>query len=200
MRILFIIYGLYGGGAERVASKLMNRLCEKHEVTVVLLNPRKKTEYKLDPRVHVELVTTGPLAMRANKIRHIKRARNIDVSIGFLEKGNYLNVKSFVGERTINSIRNHTSLKWHHKGLVDEYGKMKRADRLADVLVCVSEDVARDQAEAFGIPEEKLVVINNWCDADDVRAQAAQPTGNYYFKRFCARHRFLIVATGRLDV
>ncbi len=52
MKILFFIHGLYGGGAERVASILLNHFCEKHETFVAVTN-FKAPFYPIDSRVHL---------------------------------------------------------------------------------------------------------------------------------------------------
>lgn len=52
MKILFFIHGLYGGGAERVASILLNHFCEKHD-TYVAVTSFKSTFYPIDSRVHI---------------------------------------------------------------------------------------------------------------------------------------------------
>ena len=52
MKILFFIHGLYGGGAERVASILLNHFCEKHDTFVAVTN-FKAPFYPIDNRVHL---------------------------------------------------------------------------------------------------------------------------------------------------
>ena len=52
MKILFFIHGLYGGGAERIASILLNHFCEKHD-TYVAITDFKAPPYPIDKRVHV---------------------------------------------------------------------------------------------------------------------------------------------------
>lgn len=52
MKILFFIHGLYGGGAEHVASILLNHFCEKHDTYVAVTN-FKAPSFPLDHRVHL---------------------------------------------------------------------------------------------------------------------------------------------------
>ena len=52
MKILFFIHGLYGGGAERVASILLNHFCENNETYVAVTN-FKAPFYPLDKRIHI---------------------------------------------------------------------------------------------------------------------------------------------------
>lgn len=52
MKILLFISKLYGGGAERVATVLLNHLCENHDVTVAIFKPNTNT-YTLDSRISI---------------------------------------------------------------------------------------------------------------------------------------------------
>ncbi|MBR5168375.1 MAG: glycosyltransferase [Salinivirgaceae bacterium] len=52
MKILFFISKLYGGGAERVASILLNHFCEKHD-TYVALTDFNAPFYHIDNRIHI---------------------------------------------------------------------------------------------------------------------------------------------------
>lgn len=62
MKILVFISKLYGGGAERVASLLINHLCKNHKVTVAIFND-KNNHYYIDDKVLVMDLSSG------NKIR-----------------------------------------------------------------------------------------------------------------------------------
>ncbi len=209
MRIMIIVHALTGGGAERVAAGLVNHLAERgHEVTVVTRRPPQPgEEYGISQAVTRKSVKSGQrhwllrLLGEARRVRRIKKEMRIEVSVSFLETGNMLNILSRRGERTVNSIRNHTSMKMDAKGTWKKTdGRMKFLDRFADRVVCVSEEVAEDQARRFRVSRRKLRVVNNGCDADTVAAQAALPVEDEEFLRFRQAHGFLFAAVGRLDV
>ena len=211
MKILFIIYGLSGGGAERVAVNLMNWLSSEHEITACLLEPRNpEAEYPLSDRVRVvvlphyrTLVPRIRYRRLASDLRALKRQGGFDVAVSFLELGNFLNAitRSVFGPRSIISIRNHASRKIEFIPPPDERIKlMKIQGKCAHRVVCVSEDVALDQIEQFGVPKRKVRVINNWIDADAVREQAAEPLDDPAFEAFAQEHSFLFVNMGRLNV
>ena len=93
MRILFFINQLYDGGAERVASYLLNHFCEKHDTYAALIH-FKSPIYHIDNRVQiidnrikskVKGATRIPRFMKM--IQTIKRI-NPDIIISFITKTN----------------------------------------------------------------------------------------------------------------
>lgn len=56
MKILLFIDQLYGGGAERVASILLNHLCERHDVTAIIHND-KQPSYPLNSNINIVKTT-----------------------------------------------------------------------------------------------------------------------------------------------
>lgn len=88
MKILFFISKLYGGGAERVASVLLNHLCEKHNVTAAIFNNCSDT-YHIDDRVNILDLSKGkrirPYQLnRIIKCRETIKKVNPDLTISFL--------------------------------------------------------------------------------------------------------------------
>jgi glycosyltransferase involved in cell wall biosynthesis len=65
----------------------------------------------------------------------------------------------------------------------------------ADLIVAVSEDVRRDLMEHYKLPAEKIVVIHNPTDVQQIRARAAEPVEHPWCHE---PDRPLVVAAGRL--
>ncbi len=113
MRILFFIHGLYGGGAEHVASILLNHFCEKHD-TYVAVHNFKAPFYPLDDRVHLIDDRIKWKFWGASRIpRFVKMAHTIhaikpDIIISFLVTGNnkVLTSNFFCWRKIIVSERN----------------------------------------------------------------------------------------------
>lgn len=89
MKILLFVYKLYGGGGERVASILLNHLCEKHEVSAVVFDDKNAT-YKLNSKIKIQKITIDgrfriqhPLE-RIVKIRNLIKKDNPDLIISFM--------------------------------------------------------------------------------------------------------------------
>lgn len=93
MKILFFIHGLYGGGAEHVATILLNHFCEKHD-TYVAVTDFKAPPYPIDKRVHIIDDRIKTRIKGATRIpRFVKMAHTIktvqpDIIISFLTSTN----------------------------------------------------------------------------------------------------------------
>ncbi len=93
MKILFFIHSLGGGGAERVASILLNHFCEKHDTYVAILT-QKDESYPIDSRVNViDNIVKCKIkgAHRILKYRNIYRTIkevNPDIILSFLVEMN----------------------------------------------------------------------------------------------------------------
>ena len=91
MKILFFIHGLYGGGAEHVASILLNHFCEKHDTYVAVTN-FVAPFYPLDKRVHM---IDDRVKIKGSRFipRFVKMALTIknnkpDIIISFMTRAN----------------------------------------------------------------------------------------------------------------
>ena len=216
MKLAFIIDNLYGGGAERAEINIMNDLSERHDVTAVCYrkNDREKN-YPLAPRVRLlylkpRFPTDSPFAflnwlVRFGKIRDIRRREHFDAVVSFLDGGNAYNVLTARGDKAVISIRNliSRSAKPRASKLTSpEHTLLNSAARLlqnrADRIVCVSEDVARDQILHFRAPEDKVTVVQNFVDADLVSGLAGEENRDADFLRFRETHDILFANCGRL--
>ena len=65
----------------------------------------------------------------------------------------------------------------------------------ADLIVAVAEGIKRDLVDYFGIPAEKIAVINNPIDIRWIRVQAAEPVTHPWLS---SKEGPLVVAVGRL--
>lgn len=126
-KIMFLIGGFQGGGAERVMSRLMNRLCSNHQVFLVFFG-RTTESYCLDPAVNVIRVKSYnyekaeknsalenncfwhlknyiDVLRKRKQVKKLKSQYQIDTTISFLKVGNMVNVltggrdKKIVSER-----------------------------------------------------------------------------------------------------
>ncbi|MBR5354632.1 MAG: glycosyltransferase family 4 protein [Alphaproteobacteria bacterium] len=93
MKILFFIGQLYGGGAERVATTLLNHLSERNEVIAVISHDTRKS-YPLNQNVKIRKTTYSgrfkatKLFDRTKKIRNIINDTKPDLIISFLAELN----------------------------------------------------------------------------------------------------------------
>ena len=89
MKILFFINHLADGGAERVAATLLNHLCEKHDVMVILFCNKKNT-FTIDKKISTIQIlcnSNNKILNAINRIRKIKKTikqNGPDLIISFL--------------------------------------------------------------------------------------------------------------------
>lgn len=221
-KVALIIHGLHGGGAEKVAAELMNRLAENYKVTAIFLEKEEPRDYYLSPKVEKKFFLwelrpemtyidyQDPELMEYFRVRDIGRfrlERKFDCVISFLETGNFLNVLSRGAGRTYISIRNLSSQKMAiqyksepQQQQQEKWLKMKMVDRFARAVICVSQDVAEDVVKHYRVPRRKTRVIYNWLDADWVVQRAQETPDDPNFYDYCQRHDFLFVASGRMNI
>ena len=159
MKILFFIHGLYGGGAEHVASILLNHFCEKHE-TYVAVTDFKAPFYHLDNRVHlidnrIRCKIKGASRIpRFLKMAHTIRKIQPDIIISFLAKtnNNALIANLFFRKRIIVSERIALSQKIPLKQRILRRIFYHSADKIVFV-------VANDCIK-FGMTSKSIVIHN----------------------------------------
>ena len=216
MKIGFIIDNLYGGGAERAEINIMNALSEHHDITaIVYRNYNEEKNYSLRSEVRLVYInprfpTDSPLAYlnwaeRIIRMKQIRKQERFDVVISFLDGGNAYNVLTACGEKTVISVRNLISKSGKHRvpsiispDHVFIQTAARRLQNRADIIICVSEDVARDQIQFFHADIRKTKVIQNFVDAEMVRCWAERKNSDCDFLRFVASHDVLFGNSGRL--
>ena len=103
--ILFLISSIGGGGAERVACRLVSEFSKNHKVYLMYFQPKEKT-YEISPNVtiipflsskfknDINYNSKDPNQIRKQEIEKMRRKYKIDITISFLYSPNILNVNS----------------------------------------------------------------------------------------------------------
>jgi glycosyltransferase involved in cell wall biosynthesis len=177
-RVLFIINSLAGGGAERVICTLLRasqgELRDSH-ISLLLLD-REASMYEV-PR----WIDTEQLDCRQSLIRSIwsvwraLRRRQPDLTVSFLTRSNVANIiaSSILGVPAIISERVNTSSHLSGgPGAVIARLLVKATYPKARKVIAVSQGVADDLRVSFGVRGDRMAVIANPIDLDDIRAQA----------------------------
>lgn len=130
MRIAFVIYSLSAGGAERVASTLINYWVDAGEqVTLVTLDSVEKDFYRIDASVkRIALGLTGESKNRqefiGNNLRRVQRLRALfrssefDVVVSFIDKANVLVLLATLGLDVPVVVAERTDPRMHSIGRV----------------------------------------------------------------------------------
>lgn len=180
---------------------------EKYDVDLLVMNPEyamagqiRRSVNRLDPFVYTlnteitmqEMGNHGGLWKNRQKLlpyfdhrvriklglplwttfREIEK--NYDVAIAYSQNG-------LAPYYVIDKTRAKRKVLWYHNGAYTQVGKQYKLDRQYyprfDHVVAVSRDCARVLLEKFPMLEEKLLVLRNFCDSEDIRqkSQAFQP-------------------------
>jgi len=193
--ISILIYSLASGGAERQVSILLKELSKKYNITLVLMNDT--IFYEVPENVEIIfLEKSNPfeigvkklfkLPFLAFKYKKILKEKNIQVSLSFMNRPNYINaltklfgskVKTIISERAMPSLQ-------HQNGIQGKINKflIKNLYKKADIVVANSKGNQKDLKENFNI---KAKVIYNMLDFDCKNE-----------KKF---EKFTFISIGRLD-
>lgn len=173
--IAFVINSLTSGGAERALVTLLDKLAtrlEAFETHLVLLDD--------EPELHTvpafvrkhSLHCRGSLLKSAWRLRAKLSELKPEVTLSFINRSNYANVVAsrLTARPCIISQRNHTSRYFPrtsrgylHRALV------RTLYPLANATVAVSDGVASDLVDRFGLDPARTKVIHNVTDVAEIR-------------------------------
>ena len=167
-RVAILVPSLDNGGAERIAGLLSKHLSKRYHIYLFLIQP-SHIVYDYEG----EIVDVGPDERLEENIFREKRRLAIDVSISFLERMNFSNVRTKIGERVIVSERCAQSrFEPRHSG---EDMMLRRSYPYVDAVVSLSRGVSSDLAEAYNVPVQLLHTIYNFVDQESIREKAHEP-------------------------
>ncbi len=146
MKILFFIYSLSAGGAERVTVNLSNYWVKKGwEVTIFTLSPRNKDFYTIDNKINridssLSTESKGLFAGLLNNARRIYRLREVlrqeapDIAVSMMSSANILLSLSSIGIRNLKVIGSeHTHPPKIPLGTIWEFLRSKLYGRLVAI-------------------------------------------------------------------
>lgn len=209
-KILLIGSELGKGGAERSISLLSYYLEQQgYDVTLCILSGTDREKfYKtcskvifVDPPGYKGIAgKINAWRYRLKRIKQIKKENNIDVAISFLEGPDYVNVLTKGKEKVVLSIR---GSKINDKQIAGLMGKVRIKAlipglyRRADEIVCVTNALADELKEHFGISNNKLTTIYNFYEIEDILNKATIPLTEEEGKIFS---KPVIITSGRLHM
>jgi glycosyltransferase involved in cell wall biosynthesis len=185
--VLFFIFRLYGGGAERVVSNLSMAFSEQYNIKVAVYDNQEKVypyqgeliriklPFSDDPTRNSWWQRLARLAILLYKVRKLKKQHQIDVTVSFAEQANIVNILTKGKRRTVISVRTLLSQE------LASTRKMKILDRFikplynrAQQVIVPSQLVARDLRDHFGVKPGRLKVIYNYIEQERINAMAAE--------------------------
>ncbi len=191
--IMLLIGYLSNGGAEHSIIKLANELQKKHNVILVVVSKRNQDYETTVPIIEVpDLKNKKKKIFGIRKIRQLKKEYKIDVTISYTTVFNFFNAITKYKDKVIISVRNHLSTK--KEGFIPTI-LHKISLKKADKIVCCSNSVANDQINNYHAAAEKVAVITNFCNLEEIATEVK--------KRFSKEDKpivndHLVVALARL--
>jgi len=171
--ISILIYSLSSGGAERVVSILLDKLKEKYNITLVLMNNTIFYDIPKDVEV-VYIEKSNPnesgikkflkLPILGLKYKKLLEDKKIDVSLSFMVRPNYINAfAKFFGSRakTIICERSMFSFQFGYKNIQSFLNRLLvKLYNFADLIVANSKGNKEDLKKNFKIKTEVKTIYN----------------------------------------
>lgn len=207
-RILFVIPYLVDGGAERALSNITRNIANEWEIDI-LVNSDKVINYPcrgniITLSIDKEAKTSSVffqfkvLLKRVAKLRKLKRENHYTACISFLDSANVANILS--GKKYCRvliscrcSMANQTA--WQYKYVVSPL--IRIFYNKADKVVAVSRGIAEELKSQFGIAEEKVGIVENGYDLEEIKAQSEETINDVETAFFSDRK--VIITAGRLE-
>lgn len=207
--VLLIGSELGKGGAERSISLLSYYLAKQYNVTLCILSGLSREKFYetcedvvfIDPPAHNGLY--GKLKAwryRIKKIKELKREKNIDVSISFLEGPDYVNVWTKGKEKIVLSVRGskiHDKIIDGAKGMLRKKILIPNLYNKADQIVCVADALNKELQQHFGIKGTKIKTIYNFYETEKICTAANEALTQQEQKIFS---KPVVITSGRLHV
>lgn len=198
-KILIACYGLGIGGIEKCLVNFLNALDEKHyEVDVLLMNP----EHDLVPQVRfpVHYLETFSYVFNTTEageyvFAHKKRrlmycvfrlmvklrlkawktfkplGKEYDIAIAYSQNG-------YAPYYVVDKVCAKRKVLWYHNGAYEKSGKALALDKqyynCYDYVVGVSQDCASMLQRIFQFPKERLIVLHNFYDAEEIENKSKE--------------------------
>jgi glycosyltransferase involved in cell wall biosynthesis len=177
-RILFLINSLEGGGAERVMSTLLRHSAserERYDIVLGLLD-NLPAAYTVPDWVEVRQLDGAQSFLRSiMAVRRLVAEVRPHLTLSFLTRSNIANVLS---ARTPCVISERANTSAHFSGGLREMlsrAVVRVVYPRATRVIAVSEGVADDLRDNFGVRADRLIAIPNPVDMDAICAKAAEP-------------------------
>lgn len=108
MKYLFHISSLYGGGAERVMSNLINYFSELNNEVIVVVCYEHDDEYKTNDSAKKIVIGNSNILKQSRALKKIIKEEKPDLCISFMQGGNFRMVLAnlFTKQKYILSVRN----------------------------------------------------------------------------------------------
>jgi glycosyltransferase involved in cell wall biosynthesis len=194
--VLFFIFRLYGGGAERVVSSLTMSFADQYNIKVAVYDNLEKTypysgeliriklPFSEDPVHNNKWKRLIRLIILIYKVGKIKKDHHIDVAVSFAEQANIVNVLTRGKSKTILSVRTTLSKEIASNPKLSVLGHFIRfLYRRTRYIIVPSQAAAEDLSSSFGIEPDKVKVIYNYIEKDRINDMASLGIENSFYQK-----------------
>jgi glycosyltransferase involved in cell wall biosynthesis len=209
--VLLLINQLYGGGAQKVIANLSIYLSEYYNVTLAIYNDTDKVVFEHKGELvklslpYAEDTHSNPLHKRVmrsfsllRQVRKLKRTKQIDATISFMEASNIINVLTRQNDKIMISVRSYLSNEFADIPRLKVFGTFIRLlYKRADHIVVPANLLKRDLVNNFDVPEKKVSLIYNFTDFNKAEILKAAPLPAHHNKIFDGGP--VIVNVGRIN-
>lgn len=179
------------GGAQRVVSRLTDILSSEYRVYLILFEDTyNEYEYNAElinmrtPAAKGIVYKGLSIYKRIRRLKRIKMENELDIVISFLDTPNLINIMAHVkGCMVAVSIRNYTAheISSGFIGMITKIG-IKKLYNKADYIVPVSEQIADNYKRDFDISSDKLKVIYNPYDMNQLNLMSKEAISEDYIE------------------
>jgi glycosyltransferase involved in cell wall biosynthesis len=209
IRVLFFISSLEGGGAERVMVEILRNINRNYiEPILILLYPYDHSPYKgLLPKDLEVIVIKRESDTSLEKIKQFKdflkciKNKKPDLILSMLTHCNIMAIVAGLMYKIRTIVSEHNTLSEIIK--TEDGRKMmgisgsflvRKLYRFANKIIAVSEGIKDDLIKNFGISKEKISVIYNPVDLENIRTLSKEPVDHHFFESNVP----IIISVGRL--
>ncbi len=211
MKLQFLINSLTSGGAERVASTLLNELSKSKEYEIFVYTLEKDKFYELNKRIHYKPLSnlTGKssaimkiltLPFSFFKYLILTKRNNPNILFSFLELSNFINVLTarLLRKKVIISVHTNPLVMYPKNNLYGQISRflIKFFYPKADKIITISKGTQDILNNSFNVPKRKMLTIYNPHNVDTYLTLSKEPLDKKYEHLF--RGHFVFVNVGRL--
>jgi glycosyltransferase involved in cell wall biosynthesis len=189
--VLFFIFRLHGGGAERVVSNLSMDFAGKFNLKIAVFDeldqtyPHKgeliriKVPFSANPATNNWFARAIRLWVLTRKLREIKKNHRIDTTVSFGEQANIINILTKGNRKTILSVRTLLSNEILNTPKMNVLRSFIRVlYNRAHHIIVPSKVAGQDLVKYFRVLPGKIKVIYNYIDQEKISCLSQEKIGD----------------------
>lgn len=208
--LLFFIFRLHGGGAERVVSNLSMDFADQYNIKIAVFDRIEKVYPHKGELIRIHLPFSGNPAGNnflqrglrlwalIRELRKIKRQYRIDTTISFGEPANIINALTNGTGRTVLSVRTVLSKQMRTSAQVKTLSSFIRLFyNRADEVIVPSRVAGQDLVQNFRLSPGRVKVVYNYLDQSKVDRAAEEEIDDRFLQKLFQRP--ILLNVGRIN-